>query len=314
MDRFKIILRKIFFLPPLPTVIIAVFGFGFVIAVAAFKIDIPALEYLSYISSAYALIITITGFPYLIAFVKKTKKRILKSAPMKRFRGTSFGERFFGDVRFRTELSLYSGLFINLLYIAIKLFSGIYYCSVWFIALAIYYILLAVMRFILLHKSKNSVMAMKTELNRYRLCGIMLLIMNQALAGIVIFMVHQNKGFDYPGLLIYAMAMYSFYSIITAVVNLVKFRKHGSPLLSAAKVINLVAAMVSILSLQTAMLAQFGSDNDMDFRRLMTGLTGGGVCTIVIAMAAFMLWKSTRLLKNLNITTKGETENEQGNL
>lgn len=157
-------------------------------------------------------------------------------------------------------------------------------------------------------------MAMKTELNRYRLCGIMLLIMNQALAGIVIFMVHQNKGFDYPGLLIYAMAMYSFYSIITAVVNLVKFRKHGSPLLSAAKVINLVAAMVSILSLQTAMLAQFGSDNDMDFRRLMTGLTGGGVCTIVIAMAAFMLWKSTRLLKNLNITTKGETENEQGNL
>lgn len=120
------------------------------------------------------------------------------------------------------------------MYIAIKLFSGIYYRSVWFIALAIYYILLAVMRFILLHKSKNSVMTMETEFKRYRLCGAMLLIMNQVLAGIVIFMVYQNKDFDYPGLLIYAMAMYSFYSIITAVVNLVKFRKHGSPLLSAA--------------------------------------------------------------------------------
>lgn len=300
MDRFKKVLRKIFFLPPLLTVIIAVFGYAFVIAVAAFQIEIPALEYLSYISSAYALIVTITAFPRFIAFVKRTKRRVMESAPIKKLRGTAFGERFFGDVRFRTELSLYASLFINLLYIAIKLFSGIYYRSVWFVSLAVYYILLAVMRFILLHKSKKSATTMETEFRRYRLCGIMLLIMNQALAGIVIFMVHQNKGFDYPGVLIYAMAMYSFYSIITAVVNLVRFRKHGSPLLSAAKAINLVAAMVSILSLQTAMLAQFGEEGDTEFRQLMTGLTGGGVCTIVIVMAAFMLWKSSRQPKNYN--------------
>lgn len=117
---------------------------------------------------------------------------------------------------------------------------------------------------------------MKKFVIPYRMCGITLLIMNQALAGIVIFMVHQNRGFDYPGLLIYAMATYSFYSVITAVVNLVKFRKHGSPLLSAAKVINLVAAMVSVLSPETAMLARFGGDDDPLFRKVMTGATGGG--------------------------------------
>lgn len=144
-------------------------------------------------------------------------------------------------------------------------------------------------------------MTMEIELKRYRLCGIVLLIMNQALAGIVVFMVHQNRGFDYPGLLIYAMATYSFYSIITAVINLVKFRKHGSPLLSAAKVINLVAAMVSILSLETAMLAQFGGDEDPLFRKAMTGATGGGVCTIVIVIAAYMIWRATKMLKNIQI-------------
>ena len=299
MDRFKKMLRKIFFLPPLPTVLLAVFGFGFVIAVAAFKIEIPALEYLSYISSAYALTITITAFPRFIAFVRSTKQQAMESALMRKIQGTAVGERFFGDIRFRTELSLYGGLFINLLYIAIKLFSGIYYRSVWFISLAVYYILLAVMRFILLHKNKRTEMTMETEFKRYRLCGITLLIMNQALAGIVIFMVYQNKGFDYPGLLIYAMAMYSFYSVITAVINLVKFRKHGSPLLSAAKAINLVAAMVSVLSLETAMLAQFGGEEDPFFRQAMTGATGGGVCTIVIGMAAFMIWKSTKRLRSL---------------
>ena len=65
------------------------------------------------------------------------------------------------------------------------------------------------------------------------------------------------------------MAMYAFYSVITAVVNLVKFRKHGSPILPEAKAINLVAAMVSILSLETEMLAQFGEDDELNRRRSM---------------------------------------------
>lgn len=98
MDRFKKILQKIFFLPPLPMVLIAIFGFGFVIAVAAFKIVIPAMQYLSYISSAYALTITITGFPHYIAFARAVKRRVMESVPMKKFRGTAFGKRFFGGV------------------------------------------------------------------------------------------------------------------------------------------------------------------------------------------------------------------------
>ncbi len=308
MERIKKILRKIFFPPALLAIILAVMGYLFVLAVAVFNIEIPALQYLSYIFSAYALTITITNFPRIISFFKLTRRRLNDSSLMKKISETKLGNRFFSDVRFRTEISLYCGLVINFLYIILKLFSGIYYRSVWFFALGVYYILLAVMRFILLHKGKNSaVITMKTELKRYRLCGIMLLIMNQALAGIVIFMVYQNKGFDYPGLLIYAMAAYSFYSIIVAVINLVKFRKHGSPLLSAAKVINLVAAMVSILSLETAMLAQFGEDDDPLFRKAMTGATGGAVCTIVIGIAIFMIVKSTKRL------LKGDF-NEQGNL
>ncbi|MDE6728865.1 MAG: hypothetical protein K2J80_13160, partial [Oscillospiraceae bacterium] len=268
MKRFKEIIYKILFLPPLPTVIVAVAGYGLVIAVAAFHIDIPAVQYISYIASAYALTITITAIPRLRVFWRKAKNDIQKHPVVEKVRSTKLGGKILDDVRFRTELSLYWGLLINFLYIGMKLFSGIHYRSLWFVALAGYYILLAVMRFILLHRGKKRTekLSKESEIKRYRMCGITLLIMNFALVGIVIFMVYQNKGFDYPGLLIYAMAAYSFYSIIIAVVNLVKFRKHGSPLLSAAKVINLVAAMVSILSLETAMLAQFGGDDDPLFR------------------------------------------------
>lgn len=293
MEKCRRIFKKIFFLKPLPTVLVAILGYGLIILVFALEINIPAMQYLSYLCSAYALIVTITGLPHFITFAKRVKQRFCESRFMQKVQRTKLGRRFFRDVRFRTEISLYQGLVINLLYIGMKLFSGIHYRSYWFIALAVYYLLLVIMRVLLLFRRANTV---KGELYRYRLCGIVLLVMNQALMGIVIYMVRDNRGFDYPGLLIYLMALYAFYSVITAVINVFKYQRHGSPILSAAKVINLVAAMVSILSLETAMLAQFGG-GDETFRALMTGATGGGVCIIVIGMAIYMIWKSTRQLK-----------------
>ncbi|MCM1026658.1 MAG: hypothetical protein NC432_09485 [Roseburia sp.] len=296
MGKLKRVLKKIFFLPPLPTVAAAVLGYASVLAVAAFDIEVPAVEYASYIASAYALIITITGLPHGKAAIVGIKKYILGHPLMKRFRSTVIGERFFTDIRFRTGVSLYRGFFINLLYIAMKLFSGIYYRSIWFIVLAFYYMLLALMRILLVRKIR--IQDEESELRRYRLCGIMLLLMNQALAGIVILVVHKDKGFAYPGVLVYGMAFYAFYAVITAAVNIVRTRRHKSPVLSAVKAVNLVAAMVSILSLETAMLARFGGD-DAVFRKTMTSATGGGVCAIVIGMAVFMIVRSCKLLKKL---------------
>ena len=99
--------------------------------------------------------------------------------------------------------------------------------------------------------------------------------------------------------MIYAMALYAFYAVITSVINVVKFRKYGSPVMSAAKIINLTAALVSMLSLETAMLAQFGED-DVMFRQIMTSATGTGACVIVLGMAVFMIAKSTKVINNIN--------------
>ena len=301
MEKLKIIIRKILFLPPLHTLFAALFGYGFVLAVAIFNIEIYPVQIISYLFSAYALVVTITGFPHIISLVKRIKNYISEHPLMIKFKNTKLGAKYLNDLNFRTEISLYFGLFINLLYIGMNIFSGIRYRAVWFISLAFYYILLAVMRYMLLRKGKKE-HNLYNDWKRYRMCGIILLIMNQALAAIVIIIVKQNKGFNYSGLLIYAMAMYSFYSVITAIADIVKFRKHGSPVISAAKAIRFVAALVSMLSLTTAMITQFGN-NDENFRKLMTGTVGGGVCTIVIIMAIFMIIRSN---KNLEIL-KGDT-------
>lgn len=99
--------------------------------------------------------------------------------------------------------------------------------------------------------------------------------------------------------LIISMAAYSFYIVITAIISIVKTRRHQSPILSAAKAINLVTALVSILSLTTAMLTRFGGSDTPEFRRTMTAWVGGGVCTIVILIAIFMLARASKNLKKI---------------
>ncbi len=284
MEQIKTALKKICVLPPLRTVFIAVLTFALVGYVLVNGIDGP-LAYLSYIASAYGLVVFLTGVFRMVRPIRQG----VKKPPL--------GGRLMEDTIFRAEISLYVGFTVNLLYIVMKMASGIYYRSLWFISLAVYYALLAVMRFSLLYRRRK--LDRMTELRRYRLCGGVLLLMNLALAGIVCFMVWQNRGYMYPGTLIYAMAAYSFYAVITAIINVVKFRKHGSPILSAAKAVNLVAAMVSILSLETAMLAQFGSNDDLAFRKTMTGATGGSICIIVLGMAVYMIVKSTKSIKQL---------------
>lgn len=306
MERIKKILKKIFCLPLVLTLLISIPSYALVIYVLSGGVRYPFISYFAYVLSAYSLIITITKIS---SIIKSVGKGITQCPLARKLLAVPLINRFIREVSFRTEASLYQGLFINLIYIGIKLFSGIYYCSIWFVTLSVYYLLLAVMRFSLLlyvRKARGFGKDKTSEWRRYRFCGIILLFMNQVLAGIIVLVVQQNSGFEYPGLFIYAMALYAFYATITAVMNVIKFKKYGSPILSAAKAINLTAALVSMLSLEIAMLTQFGAAEDARFRRVMTSCTGAQVAVIVLGMAVYMIINAT---KNLNREIKKEEEN-----
>lgn len=294
METWKRLLKKLFCPPPLPAVLLAAFGYGLLILVFALEIRDPVPRYASYLASAYALAVTCAGLPRLFRGLKKGKEKALGHPLAQRLRATPAGEKYLTDIHFRNRISLHVRLTVNLAYIVMKLSTGLYYRSAWLISLAVYYILLAVMRLSLLrYKAEGDGAA---AFRVYRRCGFVLLLMNQALTGIVVFMVRQNRGFRYPGVLIYAMAAYAFYAVITAAVSIAKTRRQNSPILSATKAVNLVAALVSLLSLTTAMLAQFGGEDDPAFRRAMTGAVGGGVCTLVILMAAYMIRRANKHL------------------
>ncbi len=290
MEQFKKAFRKIFF--PGKAIMVALVIVSAVLLTCIFALDFKdnIFAYLSYILSAYTMV-TIC-----LAVYKQIKKGIVVIESK-----NEHVKRYLNDLSFRTHVSLYTSLAINVIYAIAKFFSGIFYHSFWFGSIAVYYFCLAIMRFMLLRHAHRNAFGKNqiAEYKQYQICGAVLMVLNLALTGMVILVVTQNHTYSYPGTMIYAMGAYTFYNIITAVINVVKFRKQNSPALSAAKVINLASALVSMLALETAMLSQFGSGESPMFRRAMTSATGGFVCLVVLGMAVYMIVRATRNLRRL---------------
>ncbi|MGM9948335.1 hypothetical protein [Floccifex sp.] len=253
------------------------------------KESLPA--YISYICSAYSLIIVCARISTIS--ISNLKNKIHQNKII---------HRYLIDTSFQVHISLLSSTCINFVFAILKLIYGIKDQSIWFGTLAVYYITLTTMRCILLwHVNKNEIGSnLKLEYKQYRNCGIILLLMNIALSGIVILMIRKNESFQYPGYLIYVVALYAFYNVITAIKNVIQYRKYKSPVLSAAKIINLVSALVSMLSLETAMIMQFGQQRNSEFRRMMTSLTGSTICVLVLVIAIYMIFHGTNKRRRIN--------------
>ena len=133
------------------------------------------------------------------------------------------GNRYMTDRVFRTKVSLFVSLIISMLYVGINLLSWYILHSWWFAVLAVYYVIMAVMRFLLVRYVRvNRIGAsILEEWKRARICAYILLLVNLSLSGAVLMILYQNRGFDYPGILIYVMAVYTFYSTVHAIVDMV---------------------------------------------------------------------------------------------
>ncbi len=289
-------IKRIFCLPFLSTIMIAVPSFALVIYALVEDNLHPIATYISYGLSAYALTIVIT---FVIRMIKISNGHVTNLPAIKKLYQIPAAKKYMTDKIYRAKVNLYGGLIVNFAYVLMNGVLGALNKSEWLITLAIYYLLLSVMRFALLRHFDRKPIGKEliSEFKRYRLCGIILLFMNGALAAIVARIVNDNAGANYNGIMIYVMAMYAFYAVTIAIVNLIKFRKFGSPVLSAVKAVSLTSALVSMLSLETAMLSEFGAESGELFRRLITSFTGGGICAMEIGIAIFMIIRAT---KNIN--------------
>ena len=258
-----------------------------------------SLAYVSYILSFYTLtVICMVCWKVLPGFYKNVKSKMHEN---------KYFHRYMTDAVFKSNVGLYRSLAINLIYVVVNAVSGYIYQTYWFVIFAVYYAIVAMMRFLLVRYVLENPIGNNHlgELKRARLCAYILMTVNLALSGAVLMMVFFNRGFQYQGFLIYVIALYTFYITVAAVLDMIKYRRYKSPILSITKVIKMTSALFSMLFLETAMFAQFGTNTAPEVKKLMIMLTGAGISLAVVSMAIYMIVKTTKEIKELKVIRSG---------
>ena len=117
---------------------------------------VPA--YIIYCMSAYCLVICILPLPRLL--------RKAKACVLRWLNGKALGRAYMGSPAFRGITSLYSGMAAIFLHALFRMLVGLRCASIWFLSIAIYDLLLGVIRLSLILSYRNR--TVQTELRCYR--------------------------------------------------------------------------------------------------------------------------------------------------
>ena len=272
------------------------------------KVEHFAWEIVSYCLYAIAAISLSYAVYILVRFAPKMKK-----AAVERLENYKFTRSLMRDYGFRTVIFAIGSFGLSVLFGFYNGALGILGHSIWFGALAAYYILLALLRGgILLYHGKGKRGIGEEENKRkqvkiYRNGGLLLLVLNVALSSAMVQMIFNDEGFQYAGWTIYASAAYAFYKITMAIYNLFKAKKQDDLTVQAIRNINLMDGAVSILALQTALLHTF-ADGNVDVS-LYNTLTSVAVTAIGIFLVVSMLVTAHKKMKEIKMEN---TNGEQG--
>lgn len=260
-----------------------------------------ALDMIIYILAACGLLLSGYYLSYdLTVGIKNAVRSVRKKY--------SLADRIYEDYHYRTVLFTTFSFLINIFYAASNGIYGWFRRSAWMGTLAAYYFVLSVMRFGIVSygwKVSNSKVDRKLRLRElviYRNTGILFLMNTIVLDGAVILLIHNAGGRSYPGTLIFAVAAYTFYKIIMSVIHMVKAKRMKSPLLVAVRNIGYADALVSILSLQTAMLVSF-NEGTLD-PKVMNGISGAVVCVMTSFIGIYMICSYGRQKKKFHVSNE----------
>ena len=202
-----------------------------------------------------------------------------------------YTHRYLTDSELRMNMSMYRGLIINAVFAVFKVVLGIISNSPWLYAMAGYNTILSLMRFVVVFRSRKKNLTPEKEQRRNlrsaQVCGWLMLILNIAISVIMYMVIVMKQTIVYHEIIVIALAAYTFYCFTMAIINVVKYRKKN-PAYFTIKRIDLAKAIVSIFTMQVAMLTQFGGEDGFNIG-LMNTLTGTAVTIAINTIAALML-------------------------
>ncbi len=264
------------------------------------------VSYGVFMFSTYTLVIAVVGAARLIMHIKMLAKQdriravvfIKKIMRKNRYTGLYLDSR-----EYRAKVSLYTGLAFNMAYAVFNGVVGAYYDSPWQWSMGIYYLFLGNIRYMLMKKERGEGSDTDSravyEYRTYRLCGLMILILDLSIGGMAVQMIFHNRANIYSQTVMIISAAYTFFYFFRSVYNVVSFRKRNNIILSAAKNVSLAGASMSMLFLQTSMLNTFGTKGMDDMCRYLNLFTGTAVTVFVMIVAVYMMIHSSKMICRL---------------
>ena len=301
-----------FLLPLYAASVAACFGVLWLTSLGTPAFPLSVAVYAFYALAGVLFVYSFYTFVKLIVRLVKKLDGVLRRRGISLFSREQYGLRglLFFAVSF--GISIVNALFNGML--------GILFHSVWYGALAAYYLALALLRGgILFFPTGGKIFSLRREggeaeeaagraeekrgLRIYGGCGAALLVLSVCFSVAVALTVRGEGSFEHAGLAIYAAALYTFYKVTVSIVNFFKTRKMTDMRLHAVRTVNIADALVSLFALQTAMFREFSPEADMGPANALTGLA---VCALTAAMGIVMFVGAALRLKK--IKREGDTD------
>ena len=223
--------------------------------------------------------------------------------------------KWMGTYEARTLLFAACSFVINVGYVVLNIVMAALMSSIWYAALAAYYFALGALRYAVLFGTRKAKKNAQTErglaaekLRIYRNCGIALLIIEGVFmfavaqfvlsgGGSIAELAAQNMR-TYTMITMISSAAFTFYKMTLSIVNLVKVHKMTDPELWALRNINLAAALVSLLALQTTMTLFLSQPLTREMS-VFNGIVGLVVVLIVAGLGIVMIVRANKKKKLL---------------
>lgn len=170
--------------------------------------------------------------------------------------------------------------------------------SLWFLTTSSYYALLSAVRIFLFIRLISATDA-RSKIKTTFFCGFFLAVINLAVSVMIFVLIYGENEVVMKGeITVIALAAYTFASLGIAIVGSIKRLKADSGIYFSVKLINLVSASVSMVTLTNTMLATWGEDN-IRLRSIVLPILSCFVSIFIIVCAFFMIRKSVFALRNL---------------
>ena len=246
------------------------------------------LHYILYVVAAVSL----AYFVYtMVIFGPRMKASIIKF--MKNHKFTS---KLLEDYGYRTIVFAVFSFVLNVAFISLILVMAIMSKTAWYFTITVYYIVLAFMKANVFYSKRKHGTEIK-QARALRFSGIMFVVMTIVFSGVIVLIYKANHYFEYAGILIYAVAAFTFYKLTLAILNIFKARKQPDLYIENIRNINLASALISIIILQVAMFQAFAPKHNLGFAN---ALTGAGISAIILVLGVLMIVKANKRLKESN--------------